>query len=222
MEIFFYFVKESKNDENILSVLADMINSYFFNYTTIFKNTKVIHRIFMDDDIDIMKNLNLLAIDISYLYNSIPLFKNNIDELIECIMNIKKSPQFLINLKLQILYWNNKYNFKLSNVYDDIVKNNDYISLSIIKSQLKNKKINIPKSLKINVWNKYIGDEIGKSKCPVCETNFITQSNFECAHIQAESNNGLTNVDNLIPCCSICNKSMKNMNLFEFKKKFFN
>ena len=86
----------------------------------------------------------------------------------------------------------------------------------------KNKKSNIPKSLKINVWNKYIGDEIGKTKCLVCETNFITQSNFECAHIHAESNNGQTNIDNLIPCCSICNKSMKNMNLFEFKKKFFN
>jgi len=222
MENFFYFIKESKNDENILCVLSDMINSYFFNYTPIFKNTKIIHKIFMDEDIDIVKNLNLLSVDISYLYNSIPLFKTNLDELIECIMNIKKNPQFLYNLKLQILYWNNKYNFKLSDLYKNIVINNDYVSLSIIKSQLKNKKLNIPKTLKINVWNKYIGDEIGKTKCPVCETNFITQSNFECAHIQAESNNGQTNIDNLIPCCSICNKSMKNMNLFEFKKKFFN
>ena len=64
----------------------------------------------MDEDIDIVKNLNLLSVDISYLYNSIPLFKTNLDELIECIMNIKKNPQFLYNLKLQILYWNNKYN----------------------------------------------------------------------------------------------------------------
>ena len=201
MENFFYFIKESKNDENILCVLSDMINSYFFNYTPIFKNTKIVHKIFMDDDIDIMKNLNILSLDISYLYNSIPLFKSNMDELIECIMSLKKNPQFLYNLKLQILYWNNKYNFKLSDLYKNIVKNDDYISLSIIKSQLKKKKSNIPKSNK---------------------TNFITQSNFECAHIQAESNNGQTNIDNLIPCCTICNKSMKNMNLFEFKKKFFN
>lgn len=221
MQIFFYFLKNSKDDDKILCVLSDMINSYFFNYTSFFKNVKIIHKIFISDEYDIIENINLIYLDILYLYQNIPLFKSNIDDLILCISDISKKTTFLNNLKLQILFWSKKYNYNIKNIDDNIIKNDDMISLNYIKSQLKYKKISIPKALKINVWNKYIGEDIGKSKCLVCETNFITQSNFECAHIQAESNDGKTNIDNLIPSCSLCNKSMKNMNLIEFKKKYF-
>ena len=33
----------------------------------------------------------------------------------------------------------------------------------------------IPKALKISVWNKYIGEEIGKAKCLCCNITDITQ-----------------------------------------------
>ena len=37
----------------------------------------------------------------------------------------------------------------------------------------KYKKTTIPKALKIAVWNKYIGEEIGKSKCLCCNLTDI-------------------------------------------------
>ena len=46
----------------------------------------------------------------------------------------------------------------------------------------------IPKSLRISVWDKYIGEKIGKIKCLCCELSDITQLKFECGHIIAEAN----------------------------------
>jgi hypothetical protein len=80
----------------------------------------------------------------------------------------------------------------------------------------KMKKKTIPKALRINVWHTHIGDDKGKSKCLCCDINEITQMNFECGHIISESDGGETIIDNLLPICSICNKSMgkNNLNLF--------
>ena len=99
---------------------------------------------------------------------------------------------------------------------------------------LKNKKINpnnnlqqetknykkkyIPKALKIAIWNKYIGEEIGKVKCLCCEITDITQLKFHTGHIIAKANGGLTNIDNLKPICESCNKSMGIKNMDEFKQ----
>lgn len=80
-------------------------------------------------------------------------------------------------------------------------------------------KVIIPKSLKISVWNKFIGDIIGKTKCLCCENNDITQSNFECGHIEAEANGGETSINNLVPICSQCNKSMGTTNYIIFKNQ---
>jgi 5-methylcytosine-specific restriction endonuclease McrA len=85
----------------------------------------------------------------------------------------------------------------------------------------KYKKKNIPKAVKVAVWNTYIGDHVGKTKCPVCNINDITQMNFHCAHVVAEANGGATIISNLRPCCSTCNLSMRTMNLEEFKSKYF-
>ena len=82
----------------------------------------------------------------------------------------------------------------------------------------KTKKKPIHKSLKIAVWNKYIGEDIGKTKCLCCEITEITQLKFHCGHIIAECEGGETNITNLIPICESCNKSMNKMNLYEFKK----
>ncbi|ATZ81249.1 D5 family helicase-primase [Bodo saltans virus] len=83
------------------------------------------------------------------------------------------------------------------------------------------KKKTIPKILRIAVWNKYVGENIGKIKCLCCDVNYITQLNFECGHIQAESTGGETIVSNLYPICGVCNKSMGNKNLTEFKNNYF-
>ena len=78
----------------------------------------------------------------------------------------------------------------------------------------KPKKKTIPPLLKIKVWNKHIGEEIGKAKCLCCKLQDIFQASFSCGHIIAESNGGELKLDNLKPICASCNSSMgiKNMN----------
>jgi hypothetical protein len=80
------------------------------------------------------------------------------------------------------------------------------------------RKKQIPKAVKREVWNKNIGEEIGKSKCKCCEKADISQLNFHCGHIQSEANGGEIHVNNLLPICEVCNKSMGTKNLYEFKK----
>ena len=83
---------------------------------------------------------------------------------------------------------------------------------------MPSKKQPISKALKIAVWNKTFGEDIGKAKCKCCEITDITQLKFHCGHIKAESNGGETCIDNLLPICESCNKSMRTKNLNEFKK----
>jgi len=88
------------------------------------------------------------------------------------------------------------------------------------KEQLKKIRKSIPKSLKILVWNKNMGKEKGIGGCYVCESE-IDSKNFECGHIISVKDGGDTNLDNLLPICSSCNKSMGTQNLHEFKETYF-
>ena len=83
------------------------------------------------------------------------------------------------------------------------------------------KKKPIPKILKTHVWYTHIGKQIGMTKCLCCNRNEITQMEFDCGHIIAEKKGGPTNIENLLPICSKCNKSMRTMNMNEFKEKYF-
>jgi hypothetical protein len=76
----------------------------------------------------------------------------------------------------------------------------------------------IPKALKIAVWNKYIGEDIGKTKCLCCNITDITQMKFHTGHIISEFNGGLLNIDNLKPICESCNKSMGTKNIDDFRE----
>ena len=88
--------------------------------------------------------------------------------------------------------------------------------LEKVSKTLKNKKQPISSTIKRLVWNKYIGEVIGKSKCTCCFVTDITQLSFHCGHIIAEANGGETTVSNLKPICQNCNSSMgtKDMNKF--------
>ena len=72
------------------------------------------------------------------------------------------------------------------------------------------KKKNIPTALRREVWIKHNG-KVFNAKCKVswCN-NEISPFNFECGHNIPESKGGKTNLDNLLPICSSCNKSMGN------------
>jgi len=77
----------------------------------------------------------------------------------------------------------------------------------------KYKKKSIPKSLKKKVWDKWIGPNIGRTKCLCCKHEEIRQIEFHCGHIIAEVNGGETNVENLRPICAQCNLSMGSMSM---------
>lgn len=79
---------------------------------------------------------------------------------------------------------------------------------------------NIPKNIRHMVWNKYIGINIAISKCFVGCNREINWQNYECGHIIAKSKGGSTELDNLLPICSQCNKSIGNKNMDEFKNEY--
>lgn len=113
----------------------------------------------------------------------------------------------------------NKIEINVDNKNDDnkndviVDKLNELIKL--MKPKRKYKKQRISKTLRTQVWNKWIGVKIGMIKCPNCKVYDISQSNFECGHYIPESQGGLTDITNLLPICSDCNKSngTKTMNL---------
>lgn len=84
----------------------------------------------------------------------------------------------------------------------------------------KPKKAKIPVALKRLVWNKHIGEEVGKAKCKCCNVTDITQLAFNCGHVVAEANGGEVTLDNLWPICQNCNSSIGTMNMVDFKEKF--
>ena len=73
---------------------------------------------------------------------------------------------------------------------------------------MRNKKKTISKKLKEEVWIKHFG-EIFSAKCPIswC-SHIITVFCFDAGHNIPESKGGRTAIDNLIPICGECNRSM--------------
>lgn len=98
------------------------------------------------------------------------------------------------------------------------------ITIVCMKNILKNNNKphqRVPNALKQNVWLRYNGEKFN-SKCAVtwCK-NIITPFTFEAGHDVPSSKGGSTTLDNLLPICSSCNKSMGNMyTIQEFSQKF--
>jgi hypothetical protein len=84
----------------------------------------------------------------------------------------------------------------------------------------KPRKKTIPVALKRKVWDHWVGEQIGKTKCPCCKLTDITQLNFSCGHINAEANGGSLHVTNLRPICVSCNSSMGTKNMNEFIREY--
>jgi 5-methylcytosine-specific restriction endonuclease McrA len=104
-----------------------------------------------------------------------------------------------------------------------IRRRTELISSNNINKNSENKprkKKTIPAAIKKLVWNTYIGEDIGKSKCTCCKNTDITQMSFNCGHIIAEANGGKLTVSNLKPICQNCNSSMGTKNMDEFMKGF--
>jgi len=92
------------------------------------------------------------------------------------------------------------------------------ICLPIKKEKPKRK--TIPLALRRSVWNKYIGEEIGKTLCMCCKISDISQMTFSCGHIVSVYNGGDINLENLKPICVSCNSSMGTQNMDEFIQNY--
>jgi 5-methylcytosine-specific restriction endonuclease McrA len=88
-----------------------------------------------------------------------------------------------------------------------------------VRTKAKIKKL--PASIRQAVWETYIGDQIAKTKCPLCQLNEIKTFQFHCAHVIPRSHGGSDEISNLRPICSLCNNSMYTTNLMTFAKKYF-
>lgn len=76
---------------------------------------------------------------------------------------------------------------------------------------------NIPKALRLKVWNTYMGRGARQGSCPFCQI-IISLEVFHCAHDISDSQDGECSIDNLYPCCALCNLSLGIRSFEECKK----
>lgn len=85
----------------------------------------------------------------------------------------------------------------------------------------KKTKSQIPQSLRIATWKKYVGEEHAKALCLCCKSTEISVFAFHCAHVIAECMGGTKHIDNLRPVCAACNLSMGSQNLLDYSNSHF-
>jgi len=88
--------------------------------------------------------------------------------------------------------------------------------------QAPKKRKKLSYATRVACWNKYIGITVGETLCLCCKFNTITQMNWECGHIVADSCGGSNDIDNLRPICRHCNNDMGIENMCEFAMRHFN
>ena len=83
------------------------------------------------------------------------------------------------------------------------------------------RKKKIPKALAEQVWISRMGHSFqGKCRVSWCR-NRITVFDYECGHNIPESRGGKTTLDNLVPICARCNRSMSDKyTIDEWTEKF--
>ena len=93
------------------------------------------------------------------------------------------------------------------------------------KTTLRKKKNRISPQVRFEVRKTYIGNQI-EAKCFCCYKNTITPftncNTFHAGHIKSEANGGEIKIENLLPICSDCNKSMGAVNWDEYIKLYTN
>jgi len=109
------------------------------------------------------------------------------------------------------------YTYKLDDYgYDWVIKIIEQETGNKIKKNTSKRKKPIPKKLRIDSWNKYIGEQNGNAYCVCCTNTVISQLRFHAGHIISEANNGPVTLDNIIPICSECNTSMGIRNMEDY------
>ena len=92
----------------------------------------------------------------------------------------------------------------------------------IIKSTSSySKKKKIPKKVKNDSWDCYVGKNVATTKCICCRISEINAKDFVAGHIISEYNRGEVVVDNLMPVCQACNSSMGVTNMEDYVKAHY-
>lgn len=135
-------------------------------------------------------------------------------EEIDIDISIKKKKK----KKKSVRFSEDKYVSQSTQTEETSFNKNEEKSTQTTKIEtLRNKrKKQIPATLKRMVWNTYIGEDIGKSKCFCCDTTYITQLSFHCGHYISEHKGGEMILSNLRPICQNCNSSMNVKNMDDF------
>lgn len=90
-----------------------------------------------------------------------------------------------------------------------------------ISKPKKPRKANIPKSLKMTIWDEFVGKDKRRALCICCCDREIEINNCVYGHIISEHDGGKANIDNLLPICSHCNGSMGTQNMGEYIENFY-
>ena len=109
---------------------------------------------------------------------------------------------------------------EITTMFEQIKNTQNEKRKTTIANRAKKTKQTIPVSLRAQVWNHWVGTQLGQTKCLCCNINEITQLNFACGHIVSEHNGGKLTITNLKPICTSCNSSMQTQNMNEFIKKY--
>ena len=92
--------------------------------------------------------------------------------------------------------------------YDGINCGNCYkLIIKPIKKKSNTKRKKISAINRKILWKKYYENKIN-GKCQLCNVSDIDVFTFECGHDKPHSKGGTNNIENLLPICGHCNKSM--------------
>ena len=213
---------------SLVSIHSKLINLYELN--SLLSNSSIklnIYKLLLDfidinGEEELIKYFNKIIIrfrsskyyTIKYeILNSINSFLD-IDDFISKIDNIKGGKMKYNNND----FYNEFYIFIINQLelYIPYLKTSEKIITNEPKNNKTIRKKSISSTMKKLVWNKYIGEEIGKSKCLCCKNSYICQISFHCGDIIPESKGGEMKVSNLRPICQNCNSSMATRNMDEF------
>jgi len=98
---------------------------------------------------------------------------------------------------------------KLKNHTNNVNKMSNITSMNcVLNIAPMYKKVPIPKHLKAQLWTEKIGRNNGFSYCFNNCGRVIYPDSFHAGHIIPECKGGLATMDNLIPICESCNKSI--------------
>ena len=164
----------------------------------------------------ILKNKNLQQLREIYKTNKIKekIFNGNTkNSILNNIMSYNSKCENIMFIK------SIKYEESLTIQEEENIKNDKIIEEQ--EEKIKNqKKKNIPKNVKTNIWNTYIDANIPRHKCLCCKKSIILNTEFHVGHVISEFHGGTLEINNLRPICASCNYSMGTMNMVEYIVKY--